>query len=215
MVCFYGPTLMRLDKSLTDKQRNDYPLWSWLVYNLAEFIYIFDGGQYEPYMPIDDDDSSYAHWFKHAVLALDERFTDATPERVFKCIQHCPTEEVASLIYDATSLNLQRRFMESLIPRLKKEAFPKEYNIPNLMENPAKDPAKEADDMPPPEDIPDDLPPLENILDDLPPLENIPDEDNYEKDIEIVMEYKNCSRKDAIKKLEKHEGDVLLTIYDE
>jgi len=203
MVCFYGPTLTRLDESLTDHQRNQYPLWNWLAYNLSKYI----GSGRIPYIPRDNDDSRYAHWFKHVVDTLGETYGDTTPERVFKCIFCCPAEEVAILIYDATSLKDQRGFMESLVPRLKKEDFEEEEDLEKIEEkqNPVEDDILEVisdDDMPDLEEIPDNMP------------VEIPDEDNYEKDIEIVMDYGKCSREEAIKRLKKHDGDLLLTIYE-
>ena len=143
MVSFYGVTLARLRTSLTQKELEHYPLWSWLIYRLSEYIY-----KLEPhpdttqhiYIPMNKDDKTvYGRWFYNIMPSLKEAYDDATPERLFKCFENTPAEEVAIIIYDATALNLQEGFMNSISPLLQSE--PTETN-------PADDDLSETDSLP-------------------------------------------------------------------
>ena len=150
MVCLYQSTLTAMRKSLTEGQLNDYPLWSWLIYNLADYIYYLEPrppNSY-PHIPSKEDDSIYGQWFYTILSALKETFYDANKEHLYQCLHHVPHENVASIIFDATPLDIQIKFMYAL----------ENFSIANSLE-PISD-----DDMPALEPICyDDMPALKAV----------------------------------------------------
>jgi len=121
MVCLYGVTLGYLEKSLTKQELQEYPIWSWLAHRLTNFIYNLghadDTGGDGPYIPIEDDASPYAVWFNATLTILKETFDDATPERLYKCCENSPAEEVSLIIYEATPLTLLYAFKHNMQQR--------------------------------------------------------------------------------------------------
>jgi hypothetical protein len=141
MVYFYGVTLNRLQTSLTEQQLEHYPLWSWLIFRLSEYIYKLEQHPETsyPYIPKEFDETTYGRWFYSILPNLKEAYDDATPERLFKCCENAPAEEVAIIIYDATALNLQEGFMNSI------SSLPQSEPIET---NPANDDLSETDSLP-------------------------------------------------------------------
>ena len=143
MVSFYGVTLNRLQTSLTKKEQDEYPLWSWLIFRLSEYIYKLEQHPYtsQPYIPKEHDETTYGQWFYSILPKLKEAYDDATPERLFKCCENVPAEKVAIIIYEATELSLLKGFMNSIIALPPPQAEPTELN-------PADDDLSETDSLP-------------------------------------------------------------------
>ena len=58
--------------------------------------------------------NKYTEWFDNIGKELSKTFIDVTPERIIKCCNDSPCDEVAQIIYDATSLEIQVEFYHSL-----------------------------------------------------------------------------------------------------
>ena len=116
MVCLHGLTMKLLNESLTQEEMEDYPAWSWLIYRLTEYIHQLDprSAGVHPTIPLSNDNTHYARWFSQVQIKLGETFNDATETRTFKCLENCPAEEVALLIYDATEATLLNGFLQHL-----------------------------------------------------------------------------------------------------
>ena len=128
MVCLYQTTLTNLRNSLTEEQLNSRPLWAWLIYNLTDYIYYLEPhpDKNPPYIPSKEENSIYAQWFYNILSALKETFYDANEERLYKCLINVPHEDVASIIFDTTPLDIQIKFMHAL------EDFSIDDNMPAL-----------------------------------------------------------------------------------
>jgi len=129
MVSIHGATIRRLAATLTPEQINQFPVWSWLIYELGAYIYgTYSGGLGKPEIPGPDADNVYSYWFNAALAALGEQFDDATPALLLRCLLDGPfSPEVADLIYDAVQPNVQLAFLESL-PPVPATAYQAEHN---------------------------------------------------------------------------------------
>lgn len=121
MVCLYGVILRYLEKSLTKQELQEYPIWSWLTHRLTNYIYNLghadDIGVDGPYIPIEGDASPYAVWFNATLTILKDTYDDATPERLYKCCENSPGEEVSIIIFEATPLTLLYAFKHNMQQR--------------------------------------------------------------------------------------------------
>ena len=138
MVCLCGMTYDAVKASLSPDEQNEFPIWNWISYLLTKYIMKKYSKKDILEVPTANDNSYFAHWFRNSIRVLKEIFNDATPERVLKCLNNPPSEEIAWAIYEATSLEMQREFLGSLKPY--KDNFKantiKWENLPNKI-NPA------------------------------------------------------------------------------
>ena len=197
MVCLEGITLDRIENSLSDAELNKFPLWSWLSHLLTNYIYSLEHKDNPPKIPTSNDQTLYALWFKVMLKEFLKEFDDATPERVYRSLLNPPTADIAFMVYTATSLELQKGFLDSIhvynpYPRWKSNSPQSKKKMLNPAEENAVDKESNSDydsdddsmpdleppgppDPPDPHDLHDaiSLPNLEDIKkipDDLPDL---------------------------------------------
>ena len=133
MVCLYGTTLERIKGHVMATQNIDitngnFADWNWLIHLLSKYIYnqtrelVMQEGDTlpeRPFIPESEDRTPWARWFFGVLASLKKEFNDATPQLALKGMENPPTEEVAQIIYDATSLEDQmsfRTFLQSPPP---------------------------------------------------------------------------------------------------
>ena len=161
MVCLYGTTLEQIKAHVMATQNiditnSDFADWNWLVHLLSKYIYnqtralaLQQGDTLpeSPFIPESEDRTPWARWFFRTLASLKKEFDDATPQLALKSMENPPTEDVAQIIYDATSLNIQMSFRLFLQTPLPLEVLP----IPTLVvPNPAvPNPAAAAAPAPP------------------------------------------------------------------
>jgi len=116
MVCLYGTILDLVEKKLTVSEKKEYPAWSWLVFRLTDYIYHLDPQRAgtAPRIPSLKEGTIYAQWFRKLIIKIKKTFNDATPERVFRCLENTPAEEVALIVFEATESKLLNEFREHL-----------------------------------------------------------------------------------------------------
>ena len=56
----------------------------------------------------------YILWFNDVVLNISNICFDANNERVMKCMNNCPAEEIAIIIYNSTPKMIQHAFLKSI-----------------------------------------------------------------------------------------------------
>ena len=142
MVCLEGKTFDALKKVLLAGDLDQYSPWNWLVHKLIKFMHQFYS---HPYLPFDadclspcvpDHRDAYGIWFDKIYQALSREFHDATHELVLRVCLNPPTADVASIIYNATSLTNQKAFLahlEQQVSYIEEEA----ENVSPLPVNPA------------------------------------------------------------------------------
>ena len=140
MVCLQGITENRLRQSLTKQQLSHFPLFNWLIHKLTKYIYsTYDGKCKFPICPEKGDKiNKYTEWFDNVGRVLGKTFIDVTQERIFSCCNNPPCEEVALIIYNATSLEIQKGFYYS-IPEDNFNNYLEEKEEKNIIINPADD----------------------------------------------------------------------------
>ena len=99
--------------NLSNKQKNQLPVWNWLMYKLSDYIWIHVGNNfYEDDVNDLDDNNAYVLWLSSITAGLKKTFYDANNERTFKCLINCPDESVAKIIYNETSYIIKKDFIE-------------------------------------------------------------------------------------------------------
>ena len=118
MVCLYGTTLDLVEKKLTVNEKKEYPVWSWFVFQLTDYIYHLDPQRAgtAPRIPSAKEDTIYSQWFRKLIIKLKKTFNDATHKIVFRCLENTPAEEVAIIVFEATESKLLNEFRENLSP---------------------------------------------------------------------------------------------------
>ena len=123
MVCLYT-TLINVSEELNlySEDGKDFKDWNWLCFRLSQFI--FNKSNYnnaeiheDPYAVLDEHThtSLWVTWFRKVVAGIyDLGFDDATPERVMKCLNNTPTEEIAEVAVQVTSIDNLMEFKQSL-----------------------------------------------------------------------------------------------------
>ena len=103
--------------NLSNKQKNQLPVWNWLMYKLSDYIWIHVGNNfYEDDVNDLDDNNAYVLWLSSITAGLKKTFYDANNERTFKCLINCPDESVAKIIYNETSYIIKKEFIEFYNP---------------------------------------------------------------------------------------------------
>jgi len=126
MVCLYGTTLDLVEKKLTVNEKKEYPVWSWLIFRLTDYIYHLDPKRAgtAPRIPAPKEDTIYSQWFNKVIIKMKKTFNDAAPKIVFRCLENTPAEEVAIIVFEATESNLLNEFRENLSPSVEDTPLP-------------------------------------------------------------------------------------------
>ena len=146
MVCLQGITEDRLRNTLTSYNLQKFPLYNWLIFKLTEYIYsTYNGSTDAPQIPkIGQASNKYTEWFNDIKIELRSIFMDVTPERILQCCENPPSEEIALIIYNITSLEIQKGFYNSIpeINQIKTQSHLEE----KCAANPADDDNNSTDD---------------------------------------------------------------------
>ena len=162
MVCLEGLTFDAVAKTLTPEELEQFPLWNWVIHKLITYMHSFHNHYHLPFececmAPcIPDHHDAYGAWFEDIYRGLLKHFDDASYKLVRAVCLNTPTEEVALIIFNATSLDNQKGFLAFLKTVEEESVFeevlePVPYDMP---ENETPDNAKPFVDhnfiLPPP-----------------------------------------------------------------
>jgi len=120
MVSLYGKTLdLIYQRYSSDPDYIYYANWNWLINSLTKFIYnkVYAdlNSSNNPNIPDINDDNVWSKWYFCIMASLKKEFYDVTNKHLLlRCLENVPTEEVAILIYESTSVELLLEFVTYL-----------------------------------------------------------------------------------------------------
>ena len=120
MVCLEGLTFDAVANTLTPAELKQFPLWNWVIHKLIKYMHRFHKHYHLPFNGecmspcIPDHRDAYGAWFEDVYRELSKHFDDASYKLVLDVCLNVPTEEVALIIYNATSLDNQKGFLTFL-----------------------------------------------------------------------------------------------------
>ena len=119
MVCIYT-TALQFSKARNehDPAWLNFPEWNWLIHDLTDYIH-FHSGAYNkdyypsPHIPLKDDTSEWAIWFKAVSDALvnEGEFYDTNDNLTMRALENCPSEEVALIIFETIYINIIKNYI--------------------------------------------------------------------------------------------------------
>ena len=134
MVCLYGITLDVLEESMKhDPDLHKFKIWNWLGYKFTLFVFKKFGRDknfkdiiLSPFVPQKNSILyvKWSKWFWKVFKNIKNKFDDATPQMVLRCIMNPPSEEITLIIHDSSSLELQKEFYNFL-----KDSLPIKYTL--------------------------------------------------------------------------------------
>ena len=123
MVCLFGTAINATTVKNNDNDDFDkYTDWSWLIYDIADFIYqkspeydTQDGEKYNhPVIPYSNS-SIWGNWFNNVIDELKTEFNDVNPSLCLRVLENCPTEEVAMLIFNTIEITVVTEFISKYV----------------------------------------------------------------------------------------------------
>ena len=120
MVSLYAKTLdLIYQRYSSDPDYIYYANWNWLINSLTKFIYNKVSADLNssnnPHIPDINDDNVWSKWYFCIMDSLKKEFYDVTNKHLLlRCLENVPTEEVAILIYEYTSVELLLEFVTYL-----------------------------------------------------------------------------------------------------
>ena len=117
------PDLYGITRDLVDfvYQEEDYLPWNNLAHHLTLFIFnkfaqddLMHKVFWDPFIPKKESNTEWSKWFYSVQKALLIDYDDATPERVFRCMQDPPAESITMTLFSVTPLEIIHEFIDTV-----------------------------------------------------------------------------------------------------
>jgi len=120
----YGQTmcaaLPHLKALVSEEEWNQYYNFNWFINDISKFIYQTSEDYKKsnvPTVPQLNSDTIWGKWFNSVIDALKEEFYDANRLMAFRCLENCPHEDVAIIIFGTIKFECIQEYLMWLSPQ--------------------------------------------------------------------------------------------------